>query len=99
MGSGVTAPAASEVKSMSTLNPTEPACVKVRSLLDSYAGGGRDAAGAGEVRRHLEDCAACAALAAERERVRALVRRAVRSEPAPEALRAKVRELIRGDVG
>lgn len=82
---------------MSTSNPTETACARVRRLLDSYVGGGHGDACGREVRTHLEDCAACDALARERERLRALVRRAVRSEPAPESLRAKVRELIRGD--
>lgn len=82
---------------MSTFNPTEPACVKVRSLLDSYVSGEAEGARGVEVRRHLEGCRACDALASERERVRALVRRAVRAESAPEPLRAKVREMIRRD--
>jgi mycothiol system anti-sigma-R factor len=78
---------------MSTFNPAETACGKVRGLLDSYVGGEP----VEEVRRHLEACPACSALAEERERVRALVRRAVRGEPAPESLRGRIQELIRRD--
>ena len=78
---------------MSTSNTPESACGKVRRSLDSYVGGERD--DSREIRRHLEGCPACNALAVGRERVRTLVRRAVRREPVPESLRAKVRELIR----
>lgn len=80
---------------MSRLNPTENDCVKVRSLLDSYAAG--EHSEELEVRAHLEGCRACKAAATERERLRALVRRAVRSEPAPEGLRARIQELMRAD--
>lgn len=76
---------------MSTFNPTETACGKVRSLLDSYVGGEP----VEEVRRHLKACPACNALAEEHERVRALVRRAVRNEPAPESLRGRIQEMVR----
>jgi anti-sigma factor (TIGR02949 family) len=82
---------------MSTLNPAETACGNVQRILDSYVSGEAEGAGGVEVRRHLEGCHACDALASARERVRALVRRAVRGEAAPESLRAKVREMIRRD--
>lgn len=81
---------------MSTYNPSETACVKVRGLLDSYVAGEAGETRT-EVRRHLDTCGACNALVSERERLRALLRRAVRSEPAPEGLRLKVQELIRRD--
>ena len=80
---------------MSTFNPPESACGKVRRALDSYAGGELDPAVGREVRRHLEGCPACSGLAEERDRVRALVRRAVRREPVPEGLRVKIQEMIR----
>jgi len=81
---------------MSTFNPAETGCVKVCGLLDSYVTGEMDETRA-EVRRHLETCGACNALVSERERLRVLVRRAVRSEPAPAGLRLKVQEMIRRD--
>jgi anti-sigma factor (TIGR02949 family) len=80
---------------MSTFNPPESACGKVRRSLDSYASGELDPAGRREVRRHLEGCPACSVLAEERERIRALVRRAVRREPVPESLKVKIQEMIR----
>ena len=80
---------------MSTFNPPESACGKVRRSLDSYISNELDDAGGMEVRRHLEGCPACSVLAEERDRVRALVRRAVRREPVPESLKVKIQEMIR----
>ena len=80
---------------MSTFNPPESACGRVRSSLDSYVSRELDAAGAREVRRHLEGCHDCSGLAEECERVRALVRRAVRREAVPVSLKARVQEAIR----
>jgi anti-sigma factor (TIGR02949 family) len=83
---------------MSTFYPPESACGRVRRSLDSYVSDELDDAGAREVRRHLEGCPACSGMAEERERVRALVRRAVRRGAAPEGLRMRIREAIgKGD--
>jgi anti-sigma factor (TIGR02949 family) len=77
---------------MSTFNSLESACVRVRRSLDSYVSRELDGAGGREVRLHLEGCPACSGLAEERERVRALVRRAVRREVAPGSLRMRIQE-------
>lgn len=77
---------------MSTFNPLESACGSVRRSLDSHVSRELDDAGGREVRLHLEGCPACSGLAEERERVRALVRRAVRREAVPESLRMRIRE-------
>jgi anti-sigma factor RsiW len=75
-------------------NPIGAACDKVRRSIDFYAGG--ELVGAAlEVGRHLESCPACAAVAAERERLGQLVRRAVRRDAAPESLRMRIRDAIR----
>ena len=75
-------------------NPTGAACEKARRSIDSYVGG--ELVGAAlEVRRHLESCPACAAVAAERERLSQLVRRAVRRDAAPESLSRRIRDAIR----
>ena len=79
---------------MSTYNPLESACGRVRRSLDSYVSRELDDAGGREVRQHLEGCPACSGLAEEREGVRALVRRAVRREAVPESLRMRIREAI-----
>ena len=75
-------------------NPIGAVCETARRSIDSYAGGELDGA-ALEVGRHLESCPACAAVAAERERLSQLVRRAVRRAAAPESLRRRVRDAIR----
>ncbi len=75
-------------------NPIGAVCEKARRSIDSYAGGELDGA-APEVGRHLESCPACAAAAAERERLSQLVRRAVRRDAAPESLRRRVSDAIR----
>ena len=80
---------------MSTFNPPESACGRVRGSLDSYVSGELDDAGGREVRRHMEGCPDCSVLADERERVRALVRRAVRREAVPVSLRMRIQEAIR----
>lgn len=80
---------------MSTFNQTGHACARVRRTLDAYVSRELDGARGRQVRRHLDDCPACSALTEECVRVRALVRRAVRGEPAPASLRVKVREIIR----
>jgi anti-sigma factor (TIGR02949 family) len=80
---------------MSTYNPLESACGRVRRSLDSYVSRELDDAGGREVRLHLEGCPACSGLAEERERVRALVRHAVRRERVPESLKAKIQGAIR----
>jgi anti-sigma factor (TIGR02949 family) len=77
---------------MKTFNPPESACGRVRRSLDSYVSDELGEAGGREVRLHLEACPACSGLAEERERVRALVRRAVRREAAPVSLRMRIQE-------
>jgi anti-sigma factor (TIGR02949 family) len=75
---------------MSIFNPPESACGRVRRSLDSYVSRELDDARGREVRLHLEGCHACSILAEERERVRALVRRAVRREAVPGSLRMRI---------
>jgi hypothetical protein len=82
---------------MSTFNPPESACERVRRSLDSYVGGGPCDARGLEVRLHLEGCLACSGLVEERERVRALVRRAVRRDAAPASLKERIGKTIRGN--
>jgi hypothetical protein len=84
---------------MNRFNPAEPVCERVRRSLDSRAGGEPVGACDDEARRPLEGCPACPGPADERERVRALLRRAVRREPAPEVLRGRIREMIRRGTG
>ncbi|HZT57743.1 MAG TPA: zf-HC2 domain-containing protein [Pyrinomonadaceae bacterium] len=82
---------------MRRFNAPESACERVAPALDSYLSLELDDARAGEVRGHVESCAACSREIKERERLRALVRRAVRRESAPERLRLGVRQMLRGE--
>jgi mycothiol system anti-sigma-R factor len=70
----------------------DAACEKVRRSLDSSVSGEFDEAG---IRQHLEICPVCSAMFEGRERVRQLVRRAVRRETAPESLRGRIQEMLR----
>jgi len=74
---------------------TDVDCRVARSLFGLYTGGGLSDAERALVRRHLDDCGACAGALAEEESLRRLVRRAVRAEQVPERLVRNVRELIR----
>jgi len=76
----------------------DAACEKVRGHLDSYLSRELPEATNGEVLRHLERCAHCAAELETRARVRAQLQAAVRSAPVPGGLEAKVRRAVRGEV-
>ena len=67
----------------------------MRRSLDAHLSGELDPGAARETRSHLKDCRACAALLAERLRVRDLLRRAVRGVRAPAHLAGAIRALIR----
>ncbi len=66
-------------------------CEKVRRHLDSYVSGELLVETTQEVLHHLESCGACRAMHDERVLVRNGVRRAVRSQEAPEDLMIRIR--------
>jgi anti-sigma factor (TIGR02949 family) len=80
---------------MGSNNRPKGACGNVRRGLDAHLSGELNAAAARETRAHLEGCATCAALLEERQRVRELLRRAVRSVQAPPHLAGAIRAMMR----
>ena len=80
---------------MGSTNSRDGACGKVRRGLDAHLSGETDAESARETRAHLKECGACAALLAERLRVRDLLRRAVRGVQAPPHLAGAIRAMMR----
>jgi anti-sigma factor RsiW len=80
---------------MGSTDTRKGACGHVRRGLDAHSGGEPDAAAARATRAHLKECAPCAALLAERLRVRDLLRRAVSGVKAPPRLAGAIRAMIR----
>ena len=80
---------------MNILDPRQSACDGVRADLDAYLGGELGVLAREKALEHLEFCAPCADALGERRRVRRLLRRAVGRKPAPPALAARIRRLIR----
>jgi mycothiol system anti-sigma-R factor len=70
-------------------------CNEARARLEALLDGELDAAVAREVEAHLSGCASCREAYQRLERVRSALRAAVPREPAPAALRARVRESVR----
>ncbi|MGA2094656.1 MAG: anti-sigma factor [Candidatus Acidiferrum sp.] len=66
------------------------------TLLHGYLDGELDAVRAAEFERHLEDCRECTASLGAAESLRATILRAQLYEPAPLALRKKIRSEIKG---
>lgn len=73
----------------------EKACERVRSYLDAHLDGEVSDAADDAIASHLEVCAACAGAFEAHARIKNHLRRAVRSETAPAALRVKIRNQIR----
>ncbi len=73
----------------------ERSCEEVRSRLDFYLSDELPGEINEGMRKHLDDCRSCAEMFEEQERVRRLLRLAVRSEIASPALRAKIQEQTR----
>jgi anti-sigma factor RsiW len=69
-------------------------CAQPRRLLDAWLDGELDAATRAQIGEHLEGCAACGALRAEREVLRDTIRRAGLREPAP----SRVADAVRGAI-
>ena len=70
-------------------------CKRIRAFLDSYLNNELLVETAHEVLRHLADCHACAAVLAERERLKARLQSAVRREAAPADLPQRIQKSIR----
>jgi anti-sigma factor (TIGR02949 family) len=75
----------------------ESACERARKYLDSYITNELLVETNHEVLRHLEHCPACSAEAETRQQLRARLKSAVRSQPAPPELSAQVRARIRAE--
>jgi hypothetical protein len=73
----------------------EGACERTRKYLDSYISNELLVETTHEVLRHLESCAACAADADSRARLRTRLRSAVRSEAVPPELQVHIRQSLR----
>jgi anti-sigma factor RsiW len=71
-------------------------CEETRPLLHGYADGELDLAKSLDVERHLAGCAACAAIVREIRVMRSALRSCAVTFDAPTALRAKIRDAIRG---
>ncbi|MBV9928189.1 MAG: zf-HC2 domain-containing protein [Acidobacteria bacterium] len=80
---------------MGSTNTRKGACGEVRRGLDAHLSGELGAGAARRTRAHIKECAPCAALAAERLRVRELLRRAVRGVQAPPHLAGAIRAMMR----
>ena len=70
-------------------------CKRIRAFLDSYLNSELLIETAHEVLRHLADCRECAALLAERERLKVRLQAAVRREVAPANLSQRIQKSIR----
>jgi anti-sigma factor RsiW len=71
------------------------ACEKVRGYLDSYIGNQLSVETSGEMRRHIENCPACAAEMDTRTQLRIRLKAAVNAEDIPAELPIRIREQIR----
>ncbi len=71
-------------------------CTRLRQVLDAYVDRELDAATAEEIDRHLAGCPDCAALRAERDALRGLIRAEAPYYAASEGLRQEVRRALAG---
>jgi len=69
-------------------------CKRMASYLDSYINGELSVETSQEVQKHTERCETCASALADRVQVRALLKRAILSEPVPERLGMHIRREV-----
>jgi anti-sigma factor (TIGR02949 family) len=82
---------------MSETDAIAAECHAIRGLLDAFLSGELAAESEAVVREHLATCEDCRRLHADMRRVRDKLRRAVRSDVAPDALRDSILRKIRGE--
>lgn len=70
-------------------------CEQARNRLDRYTDGEMSLEGSEVVAAHLKTCPVCAQVIEDRERVKEVLRRAVQSETAPDALRINIQNRVR----
>lgn len=73
----------------------QSSCERVRSYLDSYINDELLVDTNHEMQKHLQGCRNCSTEMQARGHLRTLVRRTVRAEEVPPALRARIQEGIR----
>jgi anti-sigma factor (TIGR02949 family) len=69
-------------------------CTRMRQVLDAWIDGELDAATAGEIKQHLEQCPACLALKGERDALRRQIRAEAPYYEAPAAMRSAILERL-----
>lgn len=84
---------------MNRINFEDAHCRRVRSYLDSYLNNELMVETNHEVLAHLEACEACSRSLADRSRLKTQLKRAVMSESAPAALRARIDAELRSSRG
>lgn len=72
-------------------------CARLNQVLDAWLDGELDATTSADIRRHVDECAACAALERSRLALLESVRNGAPYYAAPPVLRERVREAIRFD--
>jgi hypothetical protein len=79
---------------MNVVNFEQKSCERIRGLLDAYVSNELLVETNLEVLRHLNVCTSCGTIAAERARVKRMLKQAVGSENAPAALRSRIQREI-----
>jgi hypothetical protein len=79
---------------MNVVNFEQKSCERIRGLLDAYVSNELLVETNLEVLRHLNVCTSCGTIAAERARVKKMLKQAVGSENAPAALRSRIQREI-----
>jgi len=79
---------------MNVVNFEQKSCERIRGLLDAYVSNELLVETNLEVLRHLNVCTSCGTIAAERARVKRMLKQAVGSENAPATLRSRIQREI-----
>jgi hypothetical protein len=79
---------------MNVVNFEQKSCERIRGLLDAYVSNELLVETNLQVLRHLNVCTSCGTIAAERARVKRMLKQAVGSENAPAALRSRIQREI-----
>jgi mycothiol system anti-sigma-R factor len=73
-------------------------CENVKANLDAYVSGETPARTGLEIKDHLAECWTCAGLYATHQRLRRVLRRAVKKDSVPSGLSDRIREQIRRSI-